>query len=131
MVIQENPELTSSHRHTESIAIPGTIPSERNPETNYVTPIYQVHEKTHTLPILKPVGKAETYSCHKHHPQHSAIESGGNSQSQPLPEEQRVWTLHLVLQLLRDEHPKHLTLKTNEVYFKETHKSVAKNQTKK
>lgn len=64
MATWEDPELTSSYGCTESTATYGTLSSERNPKTSWVTPTLRVDE-----PTSKWVWEAETQSCHKpHHP---------------------------------------------------------------
>lgn len=64
-------------------------------------------------------GKAETRSHHKPHPCHSAIYREGTPNSQLLPEDWRVWTVHLATNF-KDNHstkgwplPRHLALKAN------------------
>lgn len=73
----------------------GIIFPEKSPETNCETPTYWVTEK---IPVWKQVGK-ETYSCRKPRPRHSTLWLERNPQLQLFPEEQRVWTTHLVSQL--------------------------------
>ena len=114
----------SSRRCTECTH--GAISSERdrNQQNNSYT---QANEK---LPPLKWIGKAETDSCHKPHPLHVPYNQKGTPNSQLLPEEQRTWTPHRALQLLRlpppnDGPSKHLTMKVNGACVHETHKTIA------
>lgn len=48
----------------------------RNIDTSWETPVYQ-QEKNYTHGL---VGKAETHPCHKPHPWHITVQSGGNPQ---------------------------------------------------
>lgn len=49
MMAQKSPELPSSMDTLNVwLTTQGEIPSEKNPETNWVTPIYQVNEKIPT-----------------------------------------------------------------------------------
>lgn len=57
MVIKKDPELTTSHRHTECIEAYRTISSEKSPKTSSGTPIHQTNEKK---PTLKQVGEHKT-----------------------------------------------------------------------
>lgn len=57
MATLEAPEFPFCHGHNEYTTIHGTILSERNPETCYVTPIHQMTEKISTM---KGVGEADT-----------------------------------------------------------------------
>lgn len=72
-----NSWLPSSHRHTENTVTHKAIPSERNPETSWLTPTHEMTEKT---PLLKWIRKVDTHFHHKLCPQFSAIQLGGNSQ---------------------------------------------------
>lgn len=76
----------------------GTIPSERDPDTSWVTPTHQAIEKT---PTSKCVGKTDTHF--RHHPDLSTglYNQEWTSNSQVLTEKKRVWTVHLAFQLLR------------------------------
>lgn len=76
----------------------GTILSDRNPDTSWVTPTCQAIEKT---PTSKCAGKTDMHSCH--HPDFSTglYNQQWTSNSQLLTEEKRVWTVHLALQLWR------------------------------
>lgn len=70
MATQEDPELTSPHRHTQATAIYETIYSEKKEKkltTGRVTPAHQVNREN----TSKQLGKAETQSLHKAHPQHT------------------------------------------------------------
>ena len=51
--------------------------SKRNSGSIWVTLTHQAHEK---VPTMEWLGKAETYSYHKPHFWHNAIQSGGNLQ---------------------------------------------------
>lgn len=57
MVTQMIPELHSLHRHTESMATHGTIPSEKNSESRQVTPTQREYEKK--KPTLKSIVESE------------------------------------------------------------------------
>ena len=54
---------------------------------------------------VKHVGGAETQSCHKPHPSTATHNREGTPHYQLPPEERRVWTPHLVSQLLRPVFP--------------------------
>lgn len=63
MAAQDNPKLTSSHKHTKSTSTYGTILSEKSQLAELV-----FHEKNNKRATLRQVGEAETESCQKSHP---------------------------------------------------------------
>lgn len=65
---------------------------------SWVIPTYWATEK---IPTSEWVGKAGTRSSHKSYPWHSTVPLGVNPNTHLLFEEERVWTTHLVPQLLR------------------------------
>lgn len=95
----------------------GVMPSERDPETSWVSPTYQMNEEKKTT--SKWVGEAGTHSCHKPHSWPCAIQLGQNPQ---LPASS--WTPHPAPWLLW-LGTKHLALKTNKAYDLETHGTIA------
>ena len=80
MATLKSPYLPSSHGHIECTW--GEIPSERNPETSWVTPTRQANEK---IPMSKQSGQAKTCSFHKPHPWHSARQLGTTPQQPAAP----------------------------------------------
>lgn len=59
--MQESPESTFSHRHTESTATHRVITSERNPYTSWPIPTYLVNEEIH---IEMPISlRSEGFRC--------------------------------------------------------------------
>lgn len=76
----------------------GAILSERNPETSWETPTHQAIEK---IPTSESVAKTGTHSCHNPDPSTGLYNLERTCNSQLLPEEKGVWTVHLALQLSR------------------------------
>lgn len=68
LVTQESPEFPTSHECTECTATHEAVPSKRNPETSWVWHIGWLRKYSH----------CKRLSHHKL-PQHSALQSGGNS----------------------------------------------------
>lgn len=84
-MMEEYPELTSSHGHTASVTTHETISAKKiyeNKLSNSFTPSKQ--EKSH----IEVGGEAEMQSLHKPHSWHSDPQLGGNTNSELLPEEQ-------------------------------------------
>lgn len=106
------PELPSSHRYTGCAAMHRTISSERNSETSWLLHTEQMSKYPH----WNGYERLKTHLCHISKPWHRAIQEG-TSTFQLLLEEWKVWTAHIVLQLLsshpRYRSPKHLFLKDN------------------
>ena len=92
-----DPEFPSSHGHTVCTATHGSISSERNPETSWVTSKHQVTEE---IPTLEQIGKAETQAINPT-PSTAPHKWEGTSNTQLLPEEQKIWKTYLVPQFLR------------------------------
>lgn len=121
-MVWEDPELTSSHRHTKSTVAYGTIPSEKDLNTSWTAPSQQIKG------ALRQVGEAETYSWQKRHPWCSNSSLGGISQSSgvSLRSEEvmshsrnpKPWEVHW------DKPLKCLALKSNEAYVQETQRAV-------
>lgn len=75
MVTQEDPELTSSHRHTKPKAICGTISSgEKTLKIDRMTPLHQANERETSS---KQEGKAETQSYQNSYTQKDNQQPGG------------------------------------------------------
>lgn len=82
------------------------------------------------IPILKQVKKAETHLAIIPSPASVLYDQEGISNSQLLPEQWRVWAIHLLPQLLqlspKGQAPeKHLALKVNGACILKTHKIIA------
>lgn len=129
MLTQEDPDLTSSHAHTKSIATHKTIPS-RGKKSNCAIPTHQANKKNL---ILKYVRKTETHSDHKHYHITATYNWEKTSKSRFLPEERRVWIQHGGLYLLRllpeGQAPKHLAPKANETCVHKTYNTIANKET--
>lgn len=112
----KTPNLRAVHRR---------IPSERNPETEWVTPAHWANEEK---PTAKRIRKTEINSFQKTHPQHSNTQSGDNLKL-PACEAWSGWT-----QPIAPQHfslwpegwpPKHLALKASEACVSGTLKTIA------
>lgn len=96
MVAQEAPELTSYHRHTESMA---HVEQFLLTEIQKLAELY-THQVNWKITTSEWEGKAEKHSCHEPHPS-TVTYNGKSPHNYPLlSEEGRVWTQHLVPQLL-------------------------------
>lgn len=86
-MVTEAPELPSSQGCTEYTAKYGATPSERNPETSWVTSTFGANEKR---PTWKWVGNAETHSCISSSHITQTENCQGSPHSQLLLEERKV-----------------------------------------
>lgn len=59
MAIHESSKLTSSYRHTKSIATYGTIHSERNSETSWANPTYHINEEERKKKKNTEIGRGD------------------------------------------------------------------------
>lgn len=98
MATYEDPELASSHGHTESAATYGKISSWKKLKAGWVTTTRQANRKKTTL---KQVEEAGTQSFHKPHPWCSDHNQAGTQNMEFLPKERGVQTPRRAQKLLR------------------------------
>lgn len=89
MMTQEAPELHSSHRCTKATQRNSLWKKSRN---NWLIPVYWAHEK---VPTSRWLGKLETHSHHKPHPDTALDKQEGTPSFQLLPEKWGILVIYL------------------------------------